>query len=168
MMNALFLVCKYLICPIPWLVVKIILRGYGAVITRNLTTQTHGLFKIYRKKNVHVGNHCRFHTGVIIQGRCRVEIEENVVFSPRCMLMDSGLDVMETVKGDGRAHIDSFIHIKRHAWIAAGAIILPGVTVGEHAVVGAGSVVTKDVAPYTIVAGNPAVVIERINPPSDS
>ncbi len=48
------------------------------------------------------------------------------------------------------------------AWIGAGATILPGVTVGENAVVGAGSVVTHDVAPNTIVAGNPARLIREI------
>lgn len=42
------------------------------------------------------------------------------------------------------------------AWIATGAIIMPGITVGEGAVVGAGSVVTRDVEPWTVVAGNPA------------
>jgi acetyltransferase-like isoleucine patch superfamily enzyme len=44
----------------------------------------------------------------------------------------------------------------RYAWIASHAIILPGVTIGEGAVVAAAAVVTKDVAPYTLVAGNPA------------
>ncbi len=54
------------------------------------------------------------------------------------------------------------IHICRRAWIGAGVTILPGVTVGENAVVGAGSVVTCDVEPDTIVAGNPAKVIKHI------
>ena len=54
------------------------------------------------------------------------------------------------------------IHICRRAWIGAGVTILPGVTVGENAVVGAGSVVTRDVEPDTIVAGNPAKVIKHI------
>lgn len=48
------------------------------------------------------------------------------------------------------------ITIENGAWIGAGAIILPNVTIGECAVVGAGSVVTKSVPPYTIVAGSPA------------
>jgi len=48
--------------------------------------------------------------------------------------------------------------IKKGSWIAPGAIILPGVTIHENAVVGAGSVVTKDVSAYTVVAGNPAVI----------
>ena len=52
------------------------------------------------------------------------------------------------------------VMLKRDAWIAPGAIILAGVTVGECGVVGAGSVVTRDVEPYTVVAGNPARVVK--------
>ena len=53
------------------------------------------------------------------------------------------------------------IVIEANAWVAAWSIVLPGVTVGEGAVVGAGAVVTKDVAPWTVVGGNPAKVIGR-------
>ncbi len=53
------------------------------------------------------------------------------------------------------------IRIGNGAWIGAKAIILKGVTIGEGAIVGAGSVVTRDVAPYTIVAGNPARFIRN-------
>jgi acetyltransferase-like isoleucine patch superfamily enzyme len=56
------------------------------------------------------------------------------------------------------------ILIKRGAWVGARSIILKGVTVGEGAVVGMGSVVTSDVPPRTIVAGNPARVIREIGP----
>lgn len=51
------------------------------------------------------------------------------------------------------------MHIKRNAWIGAGATILPGVTVGENAVVAAGAVVSRDVQANTVVAGIPAKVI---------
>jgi acetyltransferase-like isoleucine patch superfamily enzyme len=53
--------------------------------------------------------------------------------------------------------------IKNDAWIGAGSIILPNITVGEQAIVGAGSVVTKDVLPATIVVGNPAHFLRNIN-----
>lgn len=53
------------------------------------------------------------------------------------------------------------IVIGDNAWIATGAIVLPGVTVGEGAVVAAGAVVTKDVEPWTVVGGNPAKFIKR-------
>jgi acetyltransferase-like isoleucine patch superfamily enzyme len=54
------------------------------------------------------------------------------------------------------------IHIGRAAWIGFDSCVLPGVTIGEGAVVGARSVVTSDVEPFTIVAGNPARVIRRL------
>ena len=54
------------------------------------------------------------------------------------------------------------VHIKQGAWLATRCIIMPGVTVGEHAVVAAGAVVTRDVAPYTVVAGVPAKVIKEL------
>lgn len=52
--------------------------------------------------------------------------------------------------------------LKKNSWIGAGAIILPGVTVGENSIVGAGSVVTKDVPDNTIVVGNPAKVVRNV------
>ncbi|MBU1325367.1 MAG: acyltransferase [Alphaproteobacteria bacterium] len=59
---------------------------------------------------------------------------------------------------------DKPINICDDAWVGAGAIILRGVTIGEGAVVAAGAVVTKDVAPYTVVAGNPARPIKTLEP----
>lgn len=54
--------------------------------------------------------------------------------------------------------------VRRRASIGSGAVILPGVTIGEGAIVGAGSVVTKDVAPRVVVAGNPARLIRALGP----
>ncbi len=53
------------------------------------------------------------------------------------------------------------ITIQDNVWIATGAIILPGITIGEGAVVGAGAVVTKDVEPWTVIGGNPAKFIKN-------
>lgn len=55
------------------------------------------------------------------------------------------------------------ITVGNYAWIGAGAIILPGVTIGDGAMVAAGSVVTKDVAPRMVVAGNPARVLRSVD-----
>jgi acetyltransferase-like isoleucine patch superfamily enzyme len=55
--------------------------------------------------------------------------------------------------------------VKRGASIGSGATLLAGITVGEHAVIGAGSVVTRDVPADTIVAGNPARVLRRVSEP---
>jgi len=56
------------------------------------------------------------------------------------------------------------VHIKSGAWITLNVVILPGVTIGENSIVSTGSVVRKDVPPYTIVAGNPAKVIKKLHP----
>lgn len=55
------------------------------------------------------------------------------------------------------------VTLERGCWIGANAIILPGVTVGENAVIGAGSVVTRNVPPRTLVAGNPALVVRDLS-----
>ncbi|MBQ5617563.1 MAG: sugar O-acetyltransferase, partial [Alistipes sp.] len=54
------------------------------------------------------------------------------------------------------------IHIGRNVWIGAGAMILPGVTIGENAIIAAGAVVNKDVAPNMIVGGVPARELREI------
>ncbi|HAX1042357.1 TPA: sugar O-acetyltransferase, partial [Enterococcus faecium] len=54
------------------------------------------------------------------------------------------------------------IHIKKNAWIGAGATILPGVTIGENAIVAANATVTKDVPDNTIVAGIPAKIVKPV------
>ncbi len=53
------------------------------------------------------------------------------------------------------------VKINNNVWIGANAVILPGITIGEHCVVGAGSVVTKDVPPFSVVVGNPAKVVKK-------
>ncbi|BBE16231.1 acetyltransferase [Aquipluma nitroreducens] len=59
--------------------------------------------------------------------------------------------------------IKGTVILKNDCWIGAGAIILPNVSIGECSIVGAGSVVTKDVPDFTVVAGVPAVVIKKLN-----
>lgn len=108
-----------------------------------------------------------------------VSIGKNVVIMPGCLMMaaggisiDDGAMIAANVQLISNNH-DLYerqiitcrpIHIGRNVWIGAGATILPGVTIGDNAVVGAASVVTKDVASDTIVAGNPARLIKRIPP----
>ena len=59
------------------------------------------------------------------------------------------------------------IIIEQDAWLGTGAIIMPDVTIGEGAIVGAGSLVTKDVSPFSIVAGSPAKSIRKLNIPEE-
>lgn len=59
------------------------------------------------------------------------------------------------------------VNLKRGSWLGAGTVVLSGVTIGENSVVGANSLVTKDVEPYTVVAGNPATPIKELKPITD-
>ena len=54
------------------------------------------------------------------------------------------------------------VHIENNVWIGAGAVILPGVTIGENSVIGAGSVVTKDIPPDVVAVGSPCRVLRTI------
>ena len=111
-----------------------------------------------------------------------VKIGRNVVVMPGCLMMsaggitiDDGALIAANVQLISNNH-DLYerqvitckpVHIGKNAWIGAGATILPGVTVGDNAVVGAASVVTRDVEADMIVVGNPARFIKRIPPRPD-
>jgi len=120
-----------------------------------------GGFTVVNPQNVIIGDHCGINEGVFILGHHRIEIGSYVVLSARCMLIDTGLDKEEFLEHDFPKHVSGPIRIEDGAWIGAGAIILAGVTVGRKAIVGAGAVVTRDIPPYAIAAGNPAKVIGR-------
>lgn len=120
-----------------------------------------GNFTVINPANVTIGAGCGINHEVFILGANKIEIGSNVVLSARCMLIDSGLELRGFAATEFPAHTSSFIRIEDGAWIGAAAIILPGVVVGRKSVVGAGSVVTKEVAAFTIVAGNPARVVGR-------
>lgn len=82
----------------------------------------------------------------------------------RCVCINDGaklLTATHDVSDPGWATVAKPIVIEDHVWIATNAIILPGVTLGRGAVVGAGAVVSKDVPPLGIVAGNPARLLEK-------
>lgn len=120
-----------------------------------------GDFTVDNPGNVRFGTGCAINAGVHLVGRCGIDIGDNVVLSAHCMLVDAGLDPLSGSEAEPRVHVDGPIKIGSGAWICAGAIVLPGVTIGERAIVGAGSVVTTDVPPGVTVAGNPARPISR-------
>ena len=90
-----------------------------------------------------------------LDGREGLEIGENVSISPCCTILSAGHDPQSPDFGgkNGRVIIGDRV------WLGTRSMILPGVKLGEGAVVGAGSVVTRDVEPFTIVAGSPARAI---------
>ena len=92
-----------------------------------------------------------------------VIIDSDVSIGPRVMIIVRTHSTSQIVTfGKVTSSIPGKIIIKKGAWIGAGSIILPNITIGERAVVGAGAVVTKNVPPFTVVAGVPAKVIKKL------
>lgn len=114
---------------------------------------------------INYGKHTKIGKNVFINFDCvfldlgGITIEDNVLIAPKVSLLSEG----HPVSPDNRQSlVPGHIHIKKNAWIGAGATILPGVTIGENAVVAAGAVVTTDVPANTIVGGVPAKTIKTI------
>ncbi len=105
-------------------------------------------------RNVFVNQNCTFYD---LGG---LDIADDVMIGPNVSLITSGHALEPSRRRDFVTAKP--IVIERNVWIAAGATIIGGVTVGENSVVAAGSVVTKDVPPNTLVGGNPARVIRSI------
>jgi len=121
----------------------------------------YGDFTAISPRNIRVGNNVAINHGVFLLGRTGITIGNDVVLSARCMLIDGGLALDDSAPTVERAHSGAPIVLEDGAWLGAGAIVLAGVTIGRNSVVGAGSVVTRDVPTDTVVAGNPARPIRR-------
>jgi acetyltransferase-like isoleucine patch superfamily enzyme len=109
--------------------------------------------------NISIGNNSCINRRCYLDGRSGIRIGANVNISPEAYLLSLTHDLQ-----DPRfSTVGKEVVIHDHAWLGARAMVMPGVTIGEGAVVGAGAVVTKDVPPYTIVAGVPARKIGERN-----
>ncbi|GMA46609.1 acyltransferase [Tetragenococcus muriaticus] len=110
-------------------------------------------------KNINIGKN------VFINSGCRFQDQGGIVLEDQSLLGHNV--VLATINHDydpdnrGTLHLAPVV-LKEKTWIGSNVTILPGVTVGENSVVAAGSVVTKDVAPNTVVGGNPAKFISHL------
>jgi len=105
--------------------------------------------------HVKIGNGVRIHTQVFIPEFC--VLEDEAWIGPQAILTNARYPRSPRVKEELNGVI-----VRRKAKVGAGAVLLPGITIGVDALVGAGAVVTKDVPEKSVVAGNPAKVIKKI------
>ncbi len=107
-----------------------------------------------------IGNHARIGLGNTIIGPVsigdKVNLAQNIVISA---LNHNYEDVEKSIADQG-INIQTVI-IENDVWIGANSIILAGVHIGKHVVIGAGSVVTKDIPPYSVALGNPARIVKQ-------
>jgi acetyltransferase-like isoleucine patch superfamily enzyme len=133
-----------------------ILRALGMKINKAIL---YGTFHIRKPSKISIDEGTVIGHGVTLDGRNGIKIGKNVNFSSEVMVWTMQHDYNDpsfSASGGG-------VVIEDYAWISVRVTILPGVTIGEGAVVAAGAVVTKDVEPYTVVGGVPARKISTRN-----
>ena len=109
-------------------------------------------------ENIKIGKDVFINGGALFMARGGITIEDKVQIAANVQLISNNHDPYNR-----KLLTCKPVLIKENAWIGAGATILPGVCVGANAIVGAGSVVTKDVPDCAIVVGNPAKVIKWLD-----
>lgn len=128
------------------------------------------------KASVKIGDRSFIGGSTVLVCASSITIGDDVLISWGCTIVDHNShsimwperkdDVVKWIKGEkdwSKVPVSQVV-VQNKAWVGFNSIILKGITVGEGAIIGAGSVVTRDVDPYTIVAGNPARIIKEIPP----
>jgi putative colanic acid biosynthesis acetyltransferase WcaF len=126
------------------------LRLFGARLARSAVIYPSA--RIWAPWNLEMGPRSAIGDGVDCYNVDRITFDEGAIVSQQAFLCTASHDIADP----GRRLVTASIHLGRSSWVCAGAFVHPGVTIGEGAVAGARAVVTKDVAPWTVVAGNPA------------
>lgn len=119
----------------------------------------HGILEANRDGRIVLGDRVRLARGVNIRSRHAVELGEGVSSSDHVAITDSWDD-----EGDQHTGPAGAVVVEAGAYLGFGSFIGPGVTVGGGAYVGEGAVVLEDVPPHTVVYGNPARVVRRMDP----
>lgn len=139
-------------------------RDYLRRITRSDVPDTVRVFaplNINYGPGVRFGNDCFLNFGCTLLSIGGITIEDDVFIGPQCVLATEYHPEEPTTR---HTLLTKPIVVKRNAWLGANVTVLAGVTIGENAIVAAGSVVTKDVPDNMVVAGSPARVVRPINP----
>lgn len=119
-----------------------------------------GLTNVHVGKNVVINFNCTF----VDDGE--IFIGDDCMIGPGCNLATSIHPISPRLRRH-KLQYNKPIHIGNNVWFGAGVTVLPGITIGDNSIVGAGSVVTKDVPANVIVAGNPARLIRMITEEDD-
>lgn len=120
---------------------------------------------VWSPELVRVGNHVGIHSLTHIFASGGVTIGSHVQISAGCSIAS----ITHSIEVETRFHgIEQPVVIQDHVWLGTGAIVLPGVTIGRGAVIGAGSIVTRDIPPMTVAVGTPARVIRTVPDTADA
>ena len=119
------------------------------------------LYANWGGRHVHVGRgvYANFHLTLVDD--THIYVGDCTMFGPNVTVATAGHPVWPALRGQGYP-FNAPVRIGRNCWIGAGALLLPGVTVGDNTVVGAGGVVTRDLPANVVAAGNPCRVLREI------
>ena len=112
-------------------------------------------------KYISIGEGCYFNAGTTFIDDWKIEIGSNCLFGPNVTLCTTGHPISPNHRMDGMYSFP--IKIGNTCWIGANVIVLPGITIGDNSVIGAGSVVTKDIPANVVAAGKPCRVMRQID-----
>ena len=116
--------------------------------------------------NIHLGDNVFFNFNCVILDVMRVEIGSNCMFGPNVQIY-TATHPLDAVERRGGLEFARSIKIGCDVWVGGSAVINPGVTIGDRSVIGAGSVVVKDIPADVFAAGNPCKVIRYLKTPED-
>lgn len=113
-------------------------------------------------RHVHFGDGVYANFGLTCVDDTHIYVGSHTMFGPNVVLATAGHPVLSGLRKHGIQY-NMPIHIGENCWFGAGVIVLPGITVGDNVVIGAGSVVTKDIPSNVVAVGNPCRVLREIN-----
>lgn len=113
-------------------------------------------------KHVHFGKNIYANFNLTMVDDGHIYVGDYTMFAPGVIVATAGHPILPELR-ETVYQYNMPVHIGKNCWIGAGAIILPGVTIGDQVVVGAGSVVTKDLPSNVVAVGNPCRVVREIN-----
>ncbi|MBO6141276.1 MAG: sugar O-acetyltransferase [Ruminococcus sp.] len=111
--------------------------------------------------NCHFGKKIYANFNLTLVDDTHIYVGDNTMFAPNVVVASAGHPLDPSLRYDGYQY-NFPVHIGKNCWIGAGALIMPGVTIGDNVVIGAGSVVTKDIPSGVLAFGNPCRVYREI------
>lgn len=112
--------------------------------------------------HVHFGKNIYANFNLTLVDDTHIYVGDYTMFGPNVVVATAGHPILPILREQGYQY-NAPVHIGKNCWLGAGVIIVPGVTIGDHVVVGAGSVVTKDLPSNVVAVGNPCKVLREIN-----
>ena len=112
-------------------------------------------------KHVSLGKHVYANFNLTLVDDTYISIGDNTMIAPNVTIATATHPILPELREKGLQY-NKPIHIGRNCWIGSGALILPGVSIGDNTVIGAGSVVTKDIPANVVAVGNPCRILREI------